>query len=406
MMNGNLLVLTYWSYKDALVQTYTLPYVRVMKKYCSGKIYLVTLEQPQLQLSREEKQQQITLLAAEGIVPVFLNYQPFGAKAAFGWMLKLVRLWWLTKTCGIKGIHSWCTPAGMIGYLLSKSTGRPLVADSFEPHAEPMVETGEWSANSRAFKTLFGYERKLAHRARAIIALTESMRSYAREKYAMPDKPYFVKPALIDFEKLPVFTPEMREAFRKANNLNDKLVCVMAGKTGGLYYEQEVFDFFAACAENWGSRFHALLLSPTTERQLLKLAENAGFPSTQLTIKFVPQHEVFAWMNAADFAFNPCRPVPSRRHGTSIKNSEYWACGLPVVLARNISDDSDLIEQHKIGAVLENMNGLSYVKAVRTIEQLLSVNRQQLNETISTFARNTRSMHIADEIYREIYGKL
>ncbi|MGL5890150.1 MAG: glycosyltransferase, partial [Bacteroidia bacterium] len=397
-MNGNLLVLTYWSYKDALVQTYTLPYVRVMKKYCSGKIYLVTLEQPQLKLSSEEKQKQTALLKAEGIVPVFLTYQPFGARAALGWMLKLMRLWWITMTCGVKGIHTWCTPAGMIGYLLSKSTGRPLVADSFEPHAEPMVETGEWNANSRAFKTLFGYERKLAHRARAIIALTESMKNYAREKYAMPEKPYFVKPALIDFGKLPVFTTEMREAFRTANGLGNKLVCVMAGKTGGLYYEQEVFDFFAACAQKWGDKFHAVLLSPTPEKHLLELAEKAKFPAAQMTIKFVPQHEVFAWMNAADFAFNPCRPVPSRRHGTSIKNSEYWACGLPVVLARDISDDSDLIAAQNIGAVLENMNSSSYVKALQTIDQLLSTNQKELSEKITAFAQKTRSMHIADEI--------
>ncbi|MFN8712697.1 MAG: glycosyltransferase [Bacteroidota bacterium] len=405
-MKGNLLVLTYWSYKDALVQTYTLPYVRVMKKYCSGKIYLVTLEQPQLKLSREEKQKQTELLKAEGIVPVFLNYQPFGAKAALGWMLKLTRLWWLTMTCGIKGIHTWCTPAGMIGYLLSKSTGRPLVADSFEPHAEPMVETGEWSAKSKAFKTLFGYERKLAHRARAIIALTESMKNYAREKYAMPDKPYYIKPALIDFDKLPVFTTEMREEFRKANNLNGKLVCVMAGKTGGLYYEQEVFDFFATCVKKWGNQFHAVLLSPTPEKQLAELARKAEFPASQMTIKFVPQHEVFVWMNAADFAFNPCRPVPSRRHGTSIKNSEYWACGLPIVLARDISDDSDFIENNKIGAVLDNMNSSSYVKALQTIDQLLDNDSKVLRAKINTLARNTRSMSIADEIYREIYGKL
>ena len=29
---GNVLVLTYWSYKDALIQTYTLPYVRIIQK--------------------------------------------------------------------------------------------------------------------------------------------------------------------------------------------------------------------------------------------------------------------------------------------------------------------------------------------------------------------------------------
>jgi glycosyltransferase involved in cell wall biosynthesis len=402
-MKGNLLVLTYWSYRDALVQTYTLPYVRVMKQYCAGKIYLVTLEQPQLALSHTERQTITSQLAAEGIVPVFLTYQPFGAAAAAGWALKLIRLWWLIMTRGIKGIHTWCTPAGMIGVILSHLTGRALVADSFEPHAEPMVETGEWPPRSRAFNTLFAWEKKLAHRARAIIALTESMKTYAAEKYNMPEKPYYVKPALIDFDKLPSFTPAQREAFRQANALSDKVVCVMAGKTGGLYYEQEVFAFFAACAAHWGTKFHVVLLSPVPESNLRELAANAGFEASQMTVRFVPHHEVYAWMSAADFAYNPCKPVPSRRHGTSIKNSEYWACGLPVVLAKDISDDSDLIAEQQMGAVLYEMDEAHYKQAIQVISQLLE-KPEELRQRIKDFALKTRNMSLAHVIYRTIYA--
>jgi len=50
MKNKNVLILTYWSYHDALIQTYTLPYVRIIKKYlpAKSKIFLVTLEQKKL----------------------------------------------------------------------------------------------------------------------------------------------------------------------------------------------------------------------------------------------------------------------------------------------------------------------------------------------------------------------
>ncbi|MCA6364756.1 MAG: glycosyltransferase [Bacteroidetes bacterium] len=402
-MKGNLLVLTYWSYRDALVQTYTLPYLRVMKQYCSGKIYLVTLEQPQLALSHAERETITAQLATEGIVPVFLTYQPFGTAAAAGWALKLARLWWLIITRGIKGIHTWCTPAGMIGVILARLTDRKLVADSFEPHAEPMVETGEWLPHSRAFRTLFTWEKKLAHRARAIIALTQSMKAYAVEKYGMPEKPYYVKPALIDFDKLPSFTSEAREEFRRKNQLQEKVVCVMAGKTGGLYYEEEVFAFFASCAGHWGKKFHAVLLSPVPESRLRELAQKAGFDTAQMTVRFVPHHDVYTWMNAADFAYNPCKPVPSRRHGTSIKNSEYWACGLPIVLAQDISDDSELIAEQQMGAVLREMNDAQYRQAIQLISQLLE-QPEVLRLRIKDFALNTRNMTLAHTIYRDIYA--
>lgn len=403
-MKGNILVITYWSYKDALVQTYTLPYLRRMKPYCEGRIFLVTLEQERLALSESEKQNAIRSLGEEGIVPVFLRYQPFGAGAAFGWAGKLIRLWWICLAKNIRVIHTWCTPAGMIGYLLSRFTGKKLVLDSFEPHAEPMIETGQWAKDSKAFRTLFRYEKKQAQRAWVVIGLTESMKQYAREKYGMPEKPFYLKPALVEFGRLPVFSENDRIQFRKQTGAEDKIVCVCAGKTGGLYFEKEVFDFFSACAAHWGERFHVFMLSPDPKEKLEKLANASGFPSGQMTLRYVPQQEVYAWMNAADFAFNPCRPVPSRRHGTSIKNAEYRAMGLPVVLAHDISDDSEKIAGEGSGAVLNEMNANEYTAAIARIESLLSGDRQQLRKRIVSAAQTTRDMEIADKVYREIYG--
>ena len=48
----NILVITYWSYKDALIQAYTLPYLHLFNDILAPNryIYLVPLEQMQLQL--------------------------------------------------------------------------------------------------------------------------------------------------------------------------------------------------------------------------------------------------------------------------------------------------------------------------------------------------------------------
>ena len=52
----NILIITYWSYKDALIQTYTLPYVKVIRENLSDdqKIYLVTLEQDSLRMNNND----------------------------------------------------------------------------------------------------------------------------------------------------------------------------------------------------------------------------------------------------------------------------------------------------------------------------------------------------------------
>src|SRR6187431_588550 len=56
---GNILVFTQWSFKDALVQTYTLPYIDIIREIISPerKIILVTAEQPHMALGKDEADQ-------------------------------------------------------------------------------------------------------------------------------------------------------------------------------------------------------------------------------------------------------------------------------------------------------------------------------------------------------------
>lgn len=53
-------------------------------------------------------------------------------------------------------------PAGALGYVLSKFTGSKLIIDSYEPHAESMVENGTWKKSSLKFKILFWLEKNRA----------------------------------------------------------------------------------------------------------------------------------------------------------------------------------------------------------------------------------------------------
>ena len=55
----NLLVITYWSFKDALIQTYTLPYLKIIQKYRpkDSYLFLLTLEQSHLYLSDKEREE-------------------------------------------------------------------------------------------------------------------------------------------------------------------------------------------------------------------------------------------------------------------------------------------------------------------------------------------------------------
>src|SRR5690606_22395326 len=116
-----------------------------------------------------------------------------------------------------------------------------LVLDSFEPHAESMVETGTWNKNSLSFRLLFRLEKLQFKKAKKIICAAKGMMEYAKSRYNIGRKEEFVKPACVDLLKFNLSaTPEVSIPAGK-----DDIVCVYAGKFGGIYLEQETFDFFA-----------------------------------------------------------------------------------------------------------------------------------------------------------------
>ncbi|HEY9284860.1 MAG TPA: glycosyltransferase [Pyrinomonadaceae bacterium] len=402
----NLLALTYWSYKDALVQSAVLPYLRMIRRQLPGaSILLVTAEQAHLRMSDEERRRAEDELAAEGVRLVTVEYSRFGARAAGRLALLVPRLLRLCRAERVGHLHAWGPTAGAVGYFLSVLANLPLVLDSYEPHAESMVEAGWWGRDSRAFKLLFRLERLQSRRARAAIATTQGVRDYAREKYGAEFARFYVKPATVD---LAVFSPEHAKdpALLRRLDLEGKLVCVYAGKIGGIYLEREIFDFLKAAADRWGERFRALLLTDAPRERVRELSAAAGLDPAVVTATFVPFRDVPRHMGLGDFAINPVRPVPTKRYCTSVKDGEYWAMGLPVVIPDRIGDDSALVREHNIGAVLGSLDRAGYERAVAEIDALLNAEpRAELAARVRAVAARLRDVRHAERIYAELYGE-
>ncbi|MCW8967553.1 MAG: hypothetical protein OQK43_03270, partial [Flavobacteriales bacterium] len=307
----------------------------------------------------------------------------------------------LTKNIGV--IHAWCTPAGSLGYILSKITRKPLILDSFEPHAEAMVENGTWNRESLKFKILFELEKKQSKHADIIIALTEKMKDYALEKYHIHLVQYFVKPALVNLNKFK-WNKEQYISQRADRGLSDKVVGIYTGKMGGIYLNEEFFDFFKVADDYWESKFHLLLLTDKNKEEIKEQIAKKEIVKSKIEVSFINYSEISEYLQLADFAINFVKPVPSKRYCTSIKDGEYWALGLPIVITKNISDDSDIIKNNKIGSVLEELNDKAYLKAIKEIDELLSNNsREELYQKIRPIAEKYRNYSLADEIYSKIY---
>jgi hypothetical protein len=393
----NILVLTYWSYQDALIQTYTLPYLKIIADIlpAGSQITLVTLERD------------ITNGTIQNIDGTIHNLQLdlnfFGLKAMWRWLRNISLLRKYIHKKKIDTIHCWCTPAGAIGVILSRITGRKLIIDSYEPHADAMVENGTWGKNSCAYIILRYFEFQLTKRASFLIAAAPYMREYAKERLNWKGNTMFVKPACVD---LTCFTPQKQKlpALLQELGLNDKLVAVYAGKFGGIYLDEEVFVLLRQCVEYWGERFSVIILTSHRISEIHQKAIKAGIGLHHLVIRFVPHHQIPEYIGLADFALTPVKPVSTKRACSPIKNGEYWATGLPVLITPNISEDSELIFKNRAGIIWSTFDAAGAEQAVAAMDQLLQENSESRINRIRNLAVQYRSFDRAKEIYQQIYG--
>jgi len=404
-LKKNVLVLTYWSYNDPLIQTYTLPYVRIFKRYLphGSMAYLFTLEQKSQKISPEKIRSIKEKLKQENIIWLPFKYDHFGLRMFFRMLALVPYLFWICIAKKIKKIHAWCTSGGGIGYILAMLTRIPLIIDSYEPHAECMVETGTWKRNSLSFKLLWWMEKRQSRHADTVIACVEKMKEYALRKYNATFKNFYCKPACVDFEMFSLKKRKNPDLLRKYG-LEGKIVCSYVGKFGGIYLDQEIFDFFSEAEKFWGNKFRVVLLSNQDENQLREWSKKSNFDYSKIIKKFVPYTEVSEYMGLGDFGLSPYVPVVSRRYGSPIKNGEYWAMGLPIVIPEGVSDDSDIVRTFQIGSVLENLSKEAYLNSIKEIDNLLKrYAKEDLKRKIREVAIKYRNFKTAENVYQKIY---
>lgn len=399
------MVITSWSYKDALIQAYTLPYLQLFSEIIPSDkyIYLVTLEQPQFKLNRNERSQVKERLKLQGIKWIDFNYYKFGLGSLF-WLPFTIRLIILALTRRISHVHGWCTPAGSIAYVVSLLSGKPLVIDSYEPHAEVMLETNTWTRKSLQFRILFQFEKLQGKHAEKLICCVPEMKEYVKRKFDF-DIPHVIdKPACVNLTKFS-FRNRKNPYLLKKLGLENKIVCVYAGKFGGLYLEQEVFDFLKVAYDKWGDKFRVLLLTGTPEDKIKEWCSNAGLPYEVIRKTFCFHDEIPDYIGLGDFGISPYNPVPSRRYSAPIKNAEYWALGLPVIITKDIANDSNLIARNKIGSVITELNTECYRRSVEEMDQLLrTYTIRQLYDKIRGIAEEERNFGVALKVYKEVYA--
>jgi hypothetical protein len=400
----NILVLTYFSFKDGLIQAYTLPYLKLIHKVSpQRKIFLLTKEKEGMEITASERLKIDNQLLEHNVYWTPNDYVPFGVQAMIMQVTLVMKLFFFIRKHQIETLHCWGTPPGVEAFILSKLTGKRLIIDSFEPHAEAQVENGSWTKKSLGYKVLWYFEKKMALHAETLIYTAQNMVQYAKEKYGAYDAKEFVKPACVNLDQFSKSHVKNNTLLNELG-LKDKVVALYTGKFGGIYHDVEVFQYLKAASEFWPNNFAALIISPTPRAEIKLYCHKVNLDPDLVISRFVPHEKIASYMGLADFALTPVRSVPTKKCCTPIKDGEYWALGLPVVITRDISDDSNLISSHKIGSVISNFDPDEINRSLLEVHSILNQDKDELYTRIRSVAETYRNFKIAENIYQEIYS--
>jgi hypothetical protein len=285
--------------------------------------------------------------------------------------------------------------AGAIGYLVSKRTKTPFIVESFEPHADYMLDAGVWDKNGIKYRFQKFWEDKIINHAAAVITVSKY---YAEAILSQNNRMVYSFGCAVDIEQF-TFNEQMRNMIRKRLNIEGCLVGIYVGKFGDIYYGEEAHTIFKSAFEYFGEKFRLIILTPNSKEEILTSLKSTSIDTEKVFVDLVPHTEVPEYLSAADFAFSMVRPAPVRMYCSPIKDGEYWANGLPVLSADGIGEDSDIIKSENAGAIFSN-NLSDLTTSLQKLDRLIKGNNRI--GSIREIAVRYRNFDELNHLYNEI----
>jgi glycosyltransferase involved in cell wall biosynthesis len=292
-------------------------------------------------------------------------------------------------------------PAGNLALHLKRRHHVRVVIESFEPHARYMRDAGVWSSWGPKFMIQTLMERRQRSIADHLVCLSRGFRDELLGTGVDPAR-VSVMPCLVDAAAFAFDGGARSETRDRLGIRNDDVVIVHLGKFGGVYYDDEAFAALAEFASHLAEQSFVMVLTPHDAETVRQRAAQWGI--SRLSVQSVEHDEVPRHLAAADVAITSVRRLASSAACSPVKDAEYWANGLPVLISPGIGDDADLVAEHRLGVVVDLADPTALAPAMGELVDIAM--EAGSRERIAAFARSHRDVAQLDSHYERILAGL
>ncbi len=391
----NILYLGYWSVNDGLSHATIKPHLEILGRFEKVRsLIFISIERSDTQVDCRWK------IPKMHHIPYYSVPKPF-MMDKYRELIDLPK--WIIRLCrqySINKIICRASPAGIYGYLVWKKIKVPYYVESFEPHADYMLEGDTWKKWDIRYLVQRFFEHKQRLTAQGLMPVTMSYKQKLQEDAEISCAIELI-PCTVDQDRFR-FSIRQRNNIRLSLGLSEiDIVGVYVGKFGDIYYDDEAFRFFTSCYRHI-RHFFLLLLTPMESQFIDRKLKKYGFPIERCWHGYVDYEGVAGYLSAADFAFCPVKESPSRKYCSPVKNGEYWSNGLPILITDGIGDDFKIIKAYGGGMIVNYVKGMTGTWFNTLSNVIHEANKNRLGNQSVINARIHRSRGIVKDVYRKL----
>ncbi len=291
--------------------------------------------------------------------------------------------------------------AGLMAWVVSLLTGIKFIFDMRGFWVDERVDAGLLHKNRLLYNFLKKLERLLIYKAEKIIVLTYKAKEILVRGFpGIKQNKIDVIPCCADTTFFR-FDKEARNFIRSKYNTQDKIIFIYTGSLIGWYMVKEMLECFKVIKKIEPKALFMLFSKEANHDEIFKIIDELGIPRGDILLTETSFENMPGCLSGADAALFFRKPTFSTKASCPIKFAEYLSLGLPVICNRNIGDLDNIIEDHKVGVLIEDFKESSYNDSYRKLSVLL--NDKGLKDRCRNVAKELFSIEKGVVSYLNVY---
>lgn len=309
-------------------------------------------------------------------------------------MFRFAWLGWRAVRNGSRLVHARSYIPAAVALLLNRISGVPFIFDMRALWPEELIAAGRLQRGTWTHRAITWVERRCLSRG-VVVSLTEAAANHLRARYGneLAGKPVHVIPTCADTER---FVPQ---AFGQSP--------IVFGCNGSVLSGWFRLDWLAAFYRQAAERYPAARFEVVTrdDATVVRAAfEQLGVSPERVAVFSASPAHMPAVVQQQVVSVMFFTGGLSKLGSSPTRLAEVLSCGRPVVINAGIGDVDQIIEQYRVGVLIENDSDSAMRNALDELDVLLT--DPDLSGRCRRVAEDLFSLATGTNAYRAIYESL